>query len=74
MRRFNLNDPNELSQLMKRIPADLEISEVVKPTENDLVLTKCFANTNIFLGMPFEQLLRNRGVTTILLTGMSTEI
>jgi Amidases related to nicotinamidase len=51
-------------------PEDMEL--VVKPQEGDLVIDK---NTwSIFVGTNFELLLRNSGRSTVVFTGIATEI
>jgi nicotinamidase-related amidase len=71
LRRSHLDDPRKLP-LMKPGSIELEINDQVRPLEDDLVLNKY--TPSIFNGTPFEMLLRNRGVKTILLTGISTEM
>jgi nicotinamidase-related amidase len=53
-------------------PEAREIYLEVSPTSEDIVIEKSTAS--IFVGTDFEQMLRNRGITTIMFTGISTEI
>jgi nicotinamidase-related amidase len=48
-----------------------EIPEIVKPQPTDIVLEKSTAS--IFIGTNFEYMMRNRGVTTLIFTGIATE-
>ena len=48
-----------------------EIPEVIKPVDSDIVLEKSTAS--IFIGTNFEYLMRNRGITTLIFTGIATE-
>lgn len=59
--------PNFMSK-----PGSRDIYLEVEPKDTDVVIEKSTAN--IFLGTNFEQMLRNRGITTIIFTGISTEI
>ena len=49
-----------------------EIPELVKPILGDVVLEKPTAS--IFIGTNFENMMRNKGVTTLLFAGIATEI
>lgn len=71
LRRYNLDDPRKLPAL-KSGSFELAIHDQVKPLEDDLVLNKHTAS--IFAGTSFEMLLRNRGVKTLLFSGISTEM
>lgn len=53
-------------------PGARDIYAEIEPKDTDIVIEKSTAN--IFLGTNFEQMLRNRGITTIIFTGISTEI
>jgi len=55
---------------MQQTPNGLDLT--IEPLENDIVLPKNTAS--MFIGTNFEQLLRNSGITTILLSGISTEM
>jgi len=48
-----------------------EIPESIKPLNTDVVLEKFTAS--IFIGTNFENLMRNRGITTLIFTGIATE-
>jgi len=71
MKRFNVSDPDKLPQFMAAGSREREIPEAVRPAQSDLVLEKSTAN--IFIGTNFEYLMRNRGITTLLFTGIATE-
>jgi nicotinamidase-related amidase len=72
MRRFKIDDPGRLPEIM--VPGSVErlIPEAVKPQPGDAVLEK--AAPTIFLGTNFEFMLRNRNISTIIFTGITTEI
>ncbi len=72
MRRYNVKELDKLPNFMARGSKEREIPEVVKPAENDILLEK--ATANIFIGTNFEYLMRNRGITTLLFTGIATEM
>ena len=45
---------------------------MIKPQSTDIVIEKHTAS--IFIGTNFEYMMRNRGVTTLIFTGIATEI
>ncbi len=51
-------------------PSDLELAVGVR--EGEYVLNKNFAS--LFVGTPVEEMLRNAGIETVLLTGISTDV
>jgi len=71
MKRFNVSDPDKLPQFMAAGSREREIPEAIRPAQSDLVLEKSTAN--IFIGTNFEYLMRNRGITTLIFTGIATE-
>jgi nicotinamidase-related amidase len=71
MKRFNVDDPMKLPVFMKPGSPEAEISPELAPNEGEVVLNKHSAS--IFFGTNFGQLMRFRGVQTILFTGISTE-
>jgi nicotinamidase-related amidase len=72
MRMFGVTDPAELPDFMAPGSPEREIPEAVRPEPGDLVFEK--ATPNIFLGTNFELMFRNRGIRTILFTGIATEV
>jgi nicotinamidase-related amidase len=72
MRRFNVDDVNKLPAFMAPGSHDRLIPAAVEPKSSDVVLEKSFAS--IFLGTNFEFMLRNRSITTIIFTGIATEM
>ena len=72
MRRFNVDDANKLPSFMLPGSPERMIPEMIKPKKDDVILEKSFAS--IFLGTNFEFMLRNRGITTIIFTGIATEM
>lgn len=72
MRRFNVDDINKLPPFMAIGSEERAIPEIVKPQPTDIVLEK--PTPSIFIGTNFEYLMRNRGITTLIFTGIATEI
>jgi len=72
MRRYNVKEIDKLPNLFARGSKEREIPEVVKPADTDIMLEKPAAS--IFIGTNFEYLMRNRGITTLILTGIATEM
>lgn len=54
---------------MNQSPDGFELA--IDPTGDDLVMPKNTAS--IFIGTNFEQLMRNAGLTTVIITGIATE-
>jgi nicotinamidase-related amidase len=54
---------------MNEIPNGLDLT--IEPTQDDIVIPKSTAS--MFIGTNFEQLLRNAGITTLVITGIATE-
>lgn len=72
MRRFNVDDVNKLPSFMSPGSQESMIPGTIEPKKGDVVLEKSFAS--IFLGTNFEFMLRNRAITTIIFTGIATEM
>jgi nicotinamidase-related amidase len=72
MKRFNVDDVNKIPVFMAPGSEESKIPLSIQPKPGDVVLEKSTAN--IFLGTNFEPMLRNRNITTILFTGIATEI
>jgi len=72
MRRFNVDDINKLPPFMAIGSEERAIPEIVKPRPTDIVLEK--PTPSILIGTNFEYLMRNRGITTLIFTGIATEI
>jgi len=49
-----------------------EIPEMIQPKHTDIVLEKPTAS--IFIGTNFEHMVRNHNVTTLIFTGIATEM
>ncbi len=71
MRRYGIDDPAKLPPFMKPGTADAEITEDIAPSGDDIVIPKHTAS--IFMGTHVEYLLRNKGIETVIFTGISTE-
>src|SRR4030042_3928248 len=72
MKRFKMDDPEKLPQFLVPGTPEAEIHKGVSPQNGDVVLDKHTAS--IFIGTHFEQMMRTRGIQTILFTGISTEM
>jgi len=72
MKRFNIDDIGKLPPFMAIGSHDREILDAVQPEPDDIVLDKHTAS--IFIGTNFEYMMHNRGITTLIFTGISTEI
>lgn len=71
MRRYGVNDPAKLPPFMKSGTIDAEIASDVTPSADDIVINKHTAS--LFIGTHIEYLFRNKGIETIVFTGISTE-
>ena len=71
MRRYNVKEVDKLPNFMPPGSREREIPEAVKPGKNDIMLDKSTAS--IFIGTNFENMMRNRGITTLIFTGIATE-
>jgi nicotinamidase-related amidase len=72
MRMYQVTDPSKLPAFMAPGSPDREIPEAVKPQPGDIQMEK--ASPNIFLGTHFELMMKNRGVKSLIFTGIATEI
>ncbi|NPU86280.1 MAG: cysteine hydrolase [Syntrophaceae bacterium] len=72
MRRSNVDDIGKLPPFMELGSKEREIPEMVQPRSTDIVIEKTTAS--IFIGTDFEYMMRNRNITTLLFTGIATEI
>jgi len=71
LRRFNVKHMDDLPAFMAPGSPEREIPAGLKPVKGDIVLEK--ASASIFVGTNFEFLMRDRGITTLLFTGIATE-
>jgi nicotinamidase-related amidase len=72
MKRFGVDDPGKLAKWLLPDSPEAQIPDEVKPAGDDLVLNKHSAS--VFIGTHFEYVMMNRGINTILFSGISTEI
>ena len=72
MRRYNVKEIDKLPNFMAPGSREREIPDAVKPAKGDILLDKSAAS--IFIGTNFENMMRNRGITTLLFTGIATEM
>ena len=71
MRRLNVKEVGKLPNFMAPGSKEREIPEAVKPAEGDVLLDKPTAS--IFVGTNFEYMMRNRGILTVIFSGIATE-
>ena len=71
MKRFKIKDPEKLPRFLVPGTPEAEIPSEVAPSDTDIIIEKNTAS--IFIGTNFEYLMRNKGIDTILFTGISTE-
>jgi len=71
MKRMGITDPAKLPSMMQPGSPESEIFSEVAPLPTELVLNKY--TPSIFIGTHFEHLMRNRGITTVIFSGISTE-
>lgn len=72
MRRMGIQDPDKLPSFLQPGTKGAEIHPQVTPAENDIVLGK--HTTSMFIGTHFEPMLRNRGIESVIITGLNTEM
>jgi nicotinamidase-related amidase len=72
MRRYNVKDPDKLPAFMAPGSPEREIPDAVKPEKGDILLDK--ATASIFVGTNFENMMRSRGIKTLIFTGIATEM
>ena len=58
--------------MQRSMPEKMDMSIAVDRKEDEMVITKHTAS--IFIGTDFERMIRNAGITTLVFTGISTEI
>ena len=72
MKRFGVDDPEKVPQFLIPGTSEAEIHQEIFPQKGDLVLDKHTAS--IFIGTHFEQMMRVKGIQTLIFTGITTEI
>ena len=72
MKRFGVDDPEKVPQFLIPGTPEAEIHQEIFPQKGDLILDKHTAS--IFIGTHFEQMMRVKGIQTIIFTGITTEI
>ncbi len=72
MRMFRVDDPAKLPSFMTPGTSDSEVADAVRPEPGDVLIAK--ATPNLFLGTNVETMLRNRGIRTLIFTGIATEM
>ncbi len=71
MKMYGVDDPDKLPPFMLPGSPESEIHSEVTPKDNDLIINK--HSDSIFIGTHFENMMRNKGIDTILFTGLATE-
>jgi len=72
MKRFGINDPDKVPQFLPPGSPESEIHREVRPLDGEAVIPKNTAS--FFIGTNFENMMRNKGIETIVFTGISTEM
>jgi len=72
MKRFGLDDPLKIPRFLEPGTPEAEIHSDLKPRKGEPVLDKHTAS--IFVGTHFERMMLNRGIKTIIFSGISTEM
>jgi nicotinamidase-related amidase len=72
MRHYNVKEVDKLPLFMQPGSPEREVPEPLRPAKGDLLLDKSTAS--IFLGTDFELMMKNRQITTLLFTGIATEM
>jgi nicotinamidase-related amidase len=72
MTRFGVDSLEKLPKFFDLNNPESEINAEVAPMKDEVVIAK--TTTSIFVGTNFESLMRNRGIKTILFTGIATEV
>jgi nicotinamidase-related amidase len=72
MRRLQVDDPAKLTAFMAPGSPEREFPQAVKPHASDIQIEK--STPNIFLGTNFELIMKNRGIKSLIFTGIATEI
>ena len=72
MKRMGVKDMNQIRSSFGDDPKNLEISEMIAPGREDIVLNKNTAS--IFVGTNFDYMARYGGIETLIFTGISTEV
>jgi len=71
MRRYNVKEVDRLPQFMAPGSTEREIPEAVKAAKGDIMIDK--ATASIFIGTNFENMMRNKGIATLIFAGIATE-
>ena len=71
MRRYHVKEADKLPTFMAPGSKEREIPEAVKPAAGDVLLDKPTAS--IFVGTNFENMMRSRGIMTVIFAGIATE-
>ncbi len=71
MRRYGADDPAKLPQFLKSGTTDADIPSDVAASNKDVVINKHTAS--LFIGTHVEYMLRNKGIDTVVFTGIATE-
>jgi nicotinamidase-related amidase len=72
MRRYGTDAPEKLPTYLIPGKPGSEINEEIGPVGDEIIIPK--PTPSIFIGTNFEYMMRNRGINTILFTGIATEI
>jgi nicotinamidase-related amidase len=71
-RLYTYNKMFAKMQQQRSMPEKRDLSLAINSEENEILITK--HTMSIFIGTDFERMVRNSGITTIVFTGISTEL
>ncbi|MGN6708761.1 MAG: isochorismatase family cysteine hydrolase [Candidatus Nitrosocosmicus sp.] len=71
-RLYTYNKMFDKMQQQRSIPEKRDLSLAINSEDNEILITK--HTMSIFIGTDFERMVRNAGITTIVFTGISTEL
>jgi nicotinamidase-related amidase len=72
VKAFGDVDPEKLPPHVRLVPPNTDIHPEVAPQPDDEIIER--PTMSIFIGTNFEYLMRNSGISTILFTGLTTEV
>ena len=72
MKRLGVDSPEKLPPFLPPGSPEAEIPSELSPRGDDVVIDK--HSLSIFIGTHFERMMRNKGINTLLFTGLKTEI
>ena len=72
MKLHGVDDPSKIPMFLTPGTEGYQVPEIIRPQPGDLQIEK--ATPNIFLGTNVERMMHNRGIKTMIFTGIATEV